>query len=656
MSRSSYDYPIYLFNEGTNFESYDFFCPSYIQTKEGGRQWRFRVWAPNAKSVSVVGDFNDWDRNRNPMEMIEMSGIWECCVKGVKRYSTYKFSIEGVDGQIRLKSDPFATHSETMPSNASKVYDIKGFQWTDEEYLQKRATRNSYQSPMNIYEVHLGSWKQHEDGSFYSYLDYARELVPYVKEMGYTHIELLPVTEFPYDGSWGYQATGLYAPTSRYGTPHDFMAFIDACHAEGIGVIMDFVLSHFPKDAFGLYEFDGTCLYEYSDIYKQEHKAWGTRVYDFNKPQVKCFLISAVDFWINNYHIDGMRLDAVASMLYLDYDRRDGEWRQNSQGGNYNLEAIYFLQTLNKNILSRHPDVLMIAEESTAFPMVTMPPSMGGLGFNYKWNMGWMNDTLDYIKIDPFFRKGAHNKLTFSITYAFSENYILPFSHDEVVHGKCSIMGRIPSDYDGKFAGAKTLLSYQMAHPGKKLNFMGYEIAQFIEWDYKKGLDWVLLLYEKHKQFRQYIHDLNHLYLNNKALYELDTTYDGFKWTVVDDNVQNIVVFNRYDKSGDSVIFVGNFSPETRDGYEIGVDKKGRYKVLLNSESKIYGGNEEEIADMVSIDKQNHGKKQSIVLHIPANASLFIKCVEEFVDEDKVIIDDEEDPKAPKKITKKKTK
>ncbi|MCR4661415.1 MAG: 1,4-alpha-glucan branching protein GlgB [Clostridia bacterium] len=641
MSKNSYDYPIYLFNEGTNYESYTFFCPCYTQ-KNGKKYWRFRVWAPNAKEISVVGDFNNWDRNANPMERIGQSGIWECFISGVKRYDIYKFSILDNYGTVRLKSDPFATHTETMPANGSKIYDILGYEWHDEEFLKERATKNTYKGPMNIYEVHLGSWKRHEDGNPYSYLDLARELVPYVKSMGYTHIELLPITEYPYEGSWGYQTTGLYAPTSRYGTPNDFMAFIDACHAEGISVIMDFVLSHFPKDAFGLYEFDGTYQYEYGDIYKQEHKTWGTRVYDFGKPQVRSFLISAIDFWISKYHIDGMRLDAVASMLYLNYDRRDGEWMPNEYGGEYNLEAIYFLQCMNKAILSRHPDVIMIAEESTAFPMVTMPPSMGGLGFNYKWNMGWMNDTLDYIKIDPYFRKGAHNKLTFSITYAFSENYILPFSHDEVVHGKCSLMGKIPTEYENKFKGDKTLLSYQMAHPGKKLNFMGYEFAQFIEWDYKKELDWLLLQYDKHRLFNEYIKDLNNLYKSKKPLYELDCSYDGFKWTVVDDNTQNIVVFNRYASNGDSIIFVGNFSTVQRDDYVIGVDKKGKYKVILNSEWKKYGGDFEVEKLLETTDTPSHGKEQSLSIKIPACGSLFIELVEEFVEDEKVIKDDSE--------------
>ena len=655
MAKNIYDYPMYLYNEGTNYESYKFFCPTLVQ-RDGKKSWRFRVWAPHAKSVSVVGDFNDWDREQSPMTKVTSSGVWEAHVKGVKRYSNYKFSIETENGEFHLKADPYATHTETPPATASKVYDIGGFEWTDGEYLKARSVKNTYESPMNIYEVHLGSWRVHEDGNPYSYTDLAVELVPYVKQMGYTHIELLPITEYPFDGSWGYQTTGLFAPTSRFGTPHDFMAFIDACHAEGIGVIMDFVLSHFPKDDYGLFEFDGTCLYEYSDIYKQEHKGWGTRVYDFNKPQVRSFLISAVDFWVSNYHIDGMRLDAVASMLYLNYDRRDGEWQRNEFGGEYNLEAVFFLQSLNKAILSRHPGVIMIAEESTAFPMVTMPPSFGGLGFNYKWNMGWMNDTLEYIKIDPFFRKGSHNKLTFSITYAFSENFILPFSHDEVVHGKSSLIGRIPTKYEDKFSGLKAVLCYQMAHPGKKLNFMGYEFAQFIEWDYRKQLDWMLLDYENHRRFREFVKDLNHFYLQEKPLYELDSSYDGFKWTVVDDNTQNVIVFTRYAKDGSSLIFVGNFSTEARKGYEIGVDKAGEYETAFDSEDAKYGGKADGSKKMTSVDVPRHGKLHSIAIDIPESGAMFIKLTKEFEDDEQVIVDTSDDKKPTKGTKKTKTK
>lgn len=628
MIKNTYDYPVYLFNEGTNFEAYKLLGSAFVQ-KNNKKTCRFRVWAPNAKSVSVVGDFNSWDRTVDVMTPLGSSGIWEAYVKNVKRYDIYKYSIEGADHNIRLKADPYACHCETAPSDGSKIYDISDYSWSDKAFLDKRNSTNTYTSPMNIYEVHLGSWKMFPDGNHYSYKALADTLIPYVKEMGYTHIELMPITEHPYEGSWGYQTTGLFAPTSRYGTPHDFMSFVDRCHSEGIGVIMDFVLSHFPKDAFGLYEFDGTCLYEYSDIYKQEHKSWGTRVFDYNKPQVRSYLISAVDFWLTKYHIDGMRLDAVASMLYLNYDRTSGEWRPNEQGGEYNLEAIYFLQTLNKSILSRHNGVIMIAEESTAFPMVTMPPQIGGLGFNYKWNMGWMNDTIDYIKIDPFFRKGAHDKLTFSITYAFSENYVLPFSHDEVVHGKASLIGKVPGSYDEKFGGLKTLLCYQMAHPGKKLNFMGNEFGQFIEWDYQKQLDWFLLDYPAHKNLHNFVRDLNIFYLKNKPFYEMDSSIDGFRWIVVDDKIQNVIVFERFDKQGNSIIAAINFSAKERSDYKIGVSKMGVYLEAFNSESEKYGGIVPSGRRIKSLNEPMHGYQQCIQLDLKGNSAIFIKYEKE---------------------------
>jgi 1,4-alpha-glucan branching enzyme len=403
------------------------------------------------------------------------------------------------------------------------------------------------------------------------------------------------------------------------------MFFVDKCHEQGISVIMDFVISHFPKDAFGLYEFDGTCLYEYNDSYKQEHKGWGTRVFDYNKPQVRSFLISAVDFWMEYYHIDGMRLDAVASMLYLNYDREDGEWKPNEMGGEYNLEAIYFLQTLNKTILTRHPDIIMIAEESTAFPMVTMPSDLGGLGFNYKWNMGWMNDTLSYIKLDPFFRKGSHDKLTFGISYAFNENFILPFSHDEVVHGKSSMIGKIPGSYEEKFSGLKTVASYQMAHPGKKLNFMGNEFGQFIEWDHQKQLDWLLLDYPSHRLLRNYIKDLNFFYLNNKALYEQDSSYDGFKWIVVDDRIQNIIAFSRYDKEKNQIICILNFSTKDRENYEFGVEDGGEYIEALNSDCIVYGGTTEHGIKHKTISKINHNHENTLNVTIKGNSAIFLK-------------------------------
>ncbi len=624
MTKKTYDYPIYLFNEGTNYTSYKFFKPSYV-VKNKRKMWRFRVWAPNAKSVSIVGAFNNWDRECHPMEHIDNSGIWEGYVRGLKRFDIYKFSIQTANNKIILKADPFALHTETPPHTASKIYDIGGFKWSDKEYLDRRKTKNHYELPLNVYELHLGSWRRHPDGNYYNYQKIADELIPYILEMGYTHIELLPVTEYPYGGSWGYQISGLFAPTSRYGTPHDFMYFVNKCHENNIGVILDFVVSHFPKDEFGLYEFDGTCQYEYADPYKQEHKSWGTRVFDYGKPQVRSFLISAICFWMEFYHIDGIRLDAVASMLYLDYDRKHGEWLPNKYGNNHNLEAISFLQQLNKAVLSKHQDIIMIAEESTAFPMVTLPPDKGGLGFHYKWNMGWMNDTLDYIKIDPFFRKDAHNKLTFSVTYAFSENFILPFSHDEVVHGKASMISKIPGNYHEKFQGLKTLYAYQMAHPGKKLNFMGNEFGQFIEWDYTSQLDWLLLDYDSHKWLNAFVKDLNNFYLNNKPLYELDSTYDGFKWIVVDDNLQNVVAFARYDKEGNSIIVVLNFSRIKRENYEIGTEHAGTYEVVLNTSAQKYGGIAQNTQTLITTDKSNHNQRHTLTINLEGNSAIFIK-------------------------------
>ena len=628
MAKNIYEYPIYLFNEGTNYTSYKFFKPSYV-VKEGKKLWRFRVWAPNAKSISVVGNFNEWDRNINKMDLIDASGIWEGFVKGLKRYDIYKFSLECNDGKIRIKADPFALHAEMPPYTASKIYDIRGYKWQDKDYLEKRKYKDIYNSPINIYELHFGSWKQYEDGNFYSYRKMADELIPYVLDMGYTHIELLPITEHPFGGSWGYQTTSLYAPTSRYGTPHDFMYFIDKCHQNGLSVILDFVVSHFPKDEFGLFEFDGTYQYEYSDPLKQEHKNWGTRVYDYGKPQVRSFLISSIFFWIDYYHIDGIRLDAVASMLYLNYDRKDGEWRRNEKGGIYNLEAISFLQNLNKSVLKKYKDIVMIAEESTAFPMVTMPPEKGGLGFNYKWNMGWMNDILEYMNIDPFFRKDNHNKLTFSISYAFSENFILPFSHDEVVHGKASMISKMAGNYEEKFQSLKALYAYQMAHPGKKLNFMGNEFGQFIEWNYEKSLDWLLLGYDSHRILNKYVKELNHFYLQNKEFYELDNTYDGFKWIIVDDNKQNIIAFARYDKLGNSIITVINFSRIRRENYEIGIEHDGFYEIILNSNWKKYGGNLEKEQGFYAIEKPNHNQKFTLKFDIEGYSAMYIKKIKE---------------------------
>lgn len=623
MATSKNDLPVYLFKQGTNFESWRFFSPTYV-VKQNKKQWRFRCWAPHARSVSVIGNFNGWDRNVHRMEKIDAE-IWEVCIPGLRRFDTYKFSVETADGRIIDKSDPYATHTETAPANASKLYDISGYKWNDADYFEKLKGVDHSKRPLNIYEVHLGSWKRHADGNVYSYRDLADELVSYVKEMNYTHVELLPVTEFPFEGSWGYQVSGLYAPTSRFGEPSDFMYFVDKCHQAGIGVIMDFVVSHFPKDGFGLADFDGQPCYEYADPRVGEHKEWGTKVFDYSKGAVRSFLISAVCFFMENYHIDGMRMDAVASMLYLDYARKEGEWIKNKDGGNYNLEAISFLKDLNAAVLTRFPYAMMIAEESTAFPMVTMPPSVGGLGFNFKWNMGWMNDVLDYVKIDPFFRKGAHDRLTFSITYAFSENYVLPFSHDEVVHGKASMIGKMPGKYEDKFAALKALYVYQTAHPGKKLNFMGNEFGQFIEWDYKKQLDWMLLDFASHRALREFVKDLNKVYLDNPAFWERDSRQDGFEWIVVDDKEQNVVAFERISDKGERVIAVVNFSDTTRVGYEVGVSEDGDYEILLNSNHIRYDGYSSLEPVLSSVKKPNHGRRFSLKFNLESNSAIILK-------------------------------
>lgn len=618
------DFPVYLFHEGTNYAAYKLFSPRRL-TVDGKRGWQFTVWAPAAARVSVTGDFNGWDNDAHPMSKRD-GGIWECFVAGAKEYDNYKFAVTDSKGVTVLKTDPYGLHFETAPQNAAKLYDLDGYRWKDAEWLNERAGVNPYTAPMNIYEVHLGSWKRHEDGAVYSYRQLAEELVAYVKKMNYTHIELLPVTEYPFDGSWGYQVTGLFAPTSRYGTPKDFMYFVDKCHRAGIGVILDWVASHFPKDEHGLANFDGTPLYEYADPKKGEHKEWGTKVFDYSKPEVKSFLISSAMLWAKEYHIDGIRVDAVASMLYLDYGRKKGEWAPNAQGGNYNLEAKDFLQQLNRVLLSENSGMLSIAEESTAYPLITKPDYDGGLGFNFKWNMGWMNDSLEYISADPFFRKDMHNKLTFSITYAYSENYILPLSHDEVVHGKKSLLDRIPLDYDGKFEGLKAFYGYFMSHPGKKLLFMGGEFGQFIEWKFDAALDWLLLEYPRHKQLQAYVKDLNGFYKNTPALFRQDCVWEGFRWVSVDDRAQNIISYLRYDDKGDYVLVVINFSPVERKKYKMGVPEYAEYKTVFNSVAKKYGGGGGVKAYYKPIKESNHGLPFSISVNIPPNAAIFIKA------------------------------
>lgn len=621
---SENDVPLYLFHEGSNSNAYEYFG-SHRKNKN---TVVFRVWAPDAKNVSVTGDFNDWSETENPMKQLKNSGgVWEAEIKNIKPYDMYKYCITAADGRTLMKCDPYGFHMETRPGTATKYYEIDDcYEWHDEKWVEGRNGKNIYESPVNIYEIHAGSWKQYDDGNFYSYRALADSLVPYVKKMGYTHIEFMPLTEYPFDGSWGYQVTGYFAATSRYGEPKDLMYLVDKCHENGIGVILDWVPAHFPKDANGLYEFDGGPLYEYSDPRKGEHYGWGTRVFDFGKNEVRSFLMSSASFWLKKYHLDGIRIDAVASMLYLDYDRKDGEWVPNKNGGNENLEAVEFLQKLNENIFRDFPYAMMIAEESTSWPMVTKPVFSGGLGFNFKWNMGWMNDILRYFSLDGFFRKFNHDCITFSMFYAFSENFVLPISHDEVVHGKKSLIDKMPGSYDEKFAGVRAFLGYMMAHPGKKLMFMGQEFGQFIEWNYEKGLDWLLLDYPKHRALQNYFKKINEFYKANPAFWQIDYSWEGFSWISSDDKDNSVIVFRRIDEKGKEIIVVCNFTNVERCDYRIGIPKKGAYKIVFNSDDVEFGGEGKGNKGKLKTESINmHGFEQSISLDLPPMSAIYIK-------------------------------
>ena len=619
--------PVYLFKQGNNFEAYRFFGAH--MERQGDREGVvFRTWAPHAKAVCIVGDFNSWVPGSHPMQQLEDSGIWEAFVPGIQEYDVYKYCITTQSDELLFKADPYAFHAETRPSNGSKVYNLEGYQWQDGEWEAKQKKADPINAPMNIYELHAGSWKVKENGDPYNYSELADQLIPYLQYMGYTHVELLPVTEHPFDGSWGYQVTGYFAPTSRYGTPKDFMNFVDKCHQAGIAVIMDWVPAHFPKDAFGLYMYDGAPCYEDPNPRRGEHKEWGTMVFNYGMPEVESFLVSSALFWIEQYHIDGLRVDAVASMLYLDYNRRDGEWEANIHGGKENLEAIAFLRKLNSTVLGRHPHKLMIAEESTAWPMVSKPAEDGGLGFNFKWNMGWMNDMLSYMSTDPLFRAGNHNKVTFSFFYAFSENFVLPISHDEVVHGKGSLINKMPGEYQDKFANLRTFYGYMMAHPGKKLLFMGQEFAQFSEWNEAKGLDWMLLEYDSHRQMEAYVRDLNHFYTEHPELWEVDYSWEGFQWIVPDDNQQSVIAFLRRDAKGKMIMVVCNFNPIQRVDYQMGVPNPGTYKELLNSDDVKYGGGGVHNPAKRTRKKPMHGFDQSIQLTLPPLSTVYLAVPE----------------------------
>ncbi len=614
-------YDVYLFNTGEARKAWLCFGCRYVPEL---REHRFIVWAPNARSVTLVGDFNDWAWDATPMEKLE-GGIWAVFVPGLNDRQHYKFCVERADGSRVLKSDPFAAFSQHGMETASLVWTERDYPWTDGAYMKKRAGRNFMTSPMSIYEVHPGSWKIPEGGLGYRWL--ADELAAYCSDMGYTHIELMPVTEYPYDGSWGYQVTGYYAPTSRYGDPDDFKYFVDKLHSVGIGVIMDWVPAHFPKDEHGLACFDGTPLFECKEKRMAEHPEWGTLIFDYASDQVQSFLVSSACKFFDVFHIDGIRVDAVSSMLYLNYGRREGEFTPNEKGGNINLHALDFLRKLNYAILTEYPGAVTIAEESTAFPLITAPPDVGGVGFCLKWDMGFMHDTLDYMKLDPYFRSFNHNKLTFSMMYAFSENYVLAYSHDEVVHGKCSMINKMSGDYEQKFASLRTLYGYQFGHPGKKLTFMGSEFGQFIEWNWKQELDWLLLDYNKHEELRRYARALNRLYTEYPALYAVDRSWDGFKWLNVDDSGRSSVAFLRSAPEQDSyLVCVCNFTPVQYNGFVIGLPQPGTLYEVLSSDDVRYGGKGNLNAKLIYTRKESFLDMQySAEFDLPAMSALFFR-------------------------------
>jgi 1,4-alpha-glucan branching enzyme len=622
------DFDIHLFKEGKHHKIYEK-LGAHLCSINKIRGVMFAVWAPCAKRVSVIGDFNQWDGRLHQMKNRGFSGVWETFIPGIGEGELYKYEIKTMNDELYFKSDPYAFYSELRPGTASLTWDLNKYKWKDEAWIEKRNKMKYFNQPVSIYEVHLGSWARlkEENNRFLTYIELAEKLISYVKEMGYTHIELMPVSEYPYDGSWGYQVTGYYSLTSRYGKPEDFMYFVDKCHQNGIGVIMDWVPAHFPKDGHGLARFDGSALYEHFDPKQGEHPDWGTHIFNYGRYEVKNFLISNALFWFEKYHIDGLRVDAVASMLYLDYGRNQGEWLPNKWGGKENVDAIEFLRQLNTTVFHYYPGVMMIAEESTSWALVSKPPYVGGLGFSFKWNMGWMNDYLKYISMDPIYRKYHHNDLTFSFMYAYSENFILVLSHDEVVHGKYSLLGKMPGDYWQKFAGLRVSYGFMYGHPGKKLLFMGSEFGQFSEWNYEQSLDWHLLEYEMHKKLQKYVKDLNTLYKKEKAFYEGDFDSEGFEWIDCNDKDQSVISFIRKDKTGqDVLIFVCNFTPMAYDNYRIGAPYNLFYEELFNSDCKIYGGNSENnLGKIHAQDIGFHNRPYSINLNIPPLSIIILK-------------------------------
>ncbi len=616
----------YLFGQGTHYEIYEK-LGAHPMTLDGKRGVYFAVWAPHAASVSLVGDFNNWEPESHPMTLLETSGIYEIFVPGLKEGNLYKFAIVTQTGKLLFKADPYARSAEFRPGTASAVASDTPYKWSDSAWLQKRRTTNPREAAMSIYEVHLGSWRKkdrEEKNGFYTYREAAVELAEYVKDMGYTHVELMGIAEHPFDGSWGYQVTGYYAPTSRYGTPEDFQYFVNYLHKKGIGVILDWVPAHFPRDAHGLADFDGQALYEYADPRKGEHPDWGTKVFDYGKHEVSNFLIANALYWVDKFHVDGLRADAVASMLYLDYGRKDGEWIANQYGGNQNLEAIEFFRHLNSIMASRGQGAMVIAEESTAWPLVTHDPKDGGLGFTFKWNMGWMHDFLEYMKLDPYFRKFNHNKMTFGLTYFNSENFILVLSHDEVVHLKCSMLNKMPGYFPDKFANLKAGYTYMMGHPGKKLLFMGQDFGQLHEWDEKVSLDWYLTEEELHSDLQHYVRDLLHIYQKYPALYESDDDWDGFQWINANDGDRSIFSFVRYAKNKrKSLLFVCNFTPMERPEYRVGVPKRGNYTLLLDNGHGAYAPSECPV--FRAVKKECDGQPFSISLPLSAYGTAILR-------------------------------
>ena len=589
----------------------------------------FRVWAPTAKSVSVAGEFNNWDNEATFMYDIGY-GVWEVFVEGVKEFCAYKYCIESEYGDRLMKADPYAFHAQTRPGQASVVYDIESYSWNDSEWFNKRKENNISSSPMNIYEIHAGSWRKYPDGNFFNYQKLADELIPYLKEMHYTHVQLMPIMEHPYDGSWGFQTTGYYAPTSRYGTPSDFMAFVDKLHGEGIGVILDWVPSNFPTDDFGLARFDGSPLYESNDPKTSKRDSWGTCLFNYARFEVTSFLVSCAMFWLDKYHIDGLRIGALSSMLYLDYGKAEGEWEPNKFGGKENLDAVDFVKRLNTAVHMYHPDVMMFAEENTSWPKLTHKIEDGGLGFDFKWNMGWMNDMLHYMSLNSMWRPFNHDSLTFSFYYAFSEKFLLPISHDEVSHGKGSLIKQMPGKYDEQFAGVRAFITYMYAHPGKKLVFMGTEIGQFDEWNHEEAIQWDLLEFEKHKKLRTFFKELNKFYLDCKPLYELDTVWKGFDWIHHDDYTNSVIAFKRTDKNGDEIVSVCNFQPIRRDEYCIGVPKYGLYDEVFNSDEERFGGSGVVNGNNIKTEVMKiHGFDQGLSLTLPPLSVIYLRCAKE---------------------------